>query len=84
MRYDLAFFLCCCKSFLSDNDSEKESFYDLLGVERDASHDDIKKAYKKMSLKMHRKYSGKTTNQIIFFFFKNKSRLIFFLIVVYS
>lgn len=54
MRYDLAFFLCCCKSFLGDSgESESESFYDLLGVEKDASQDDIKRAYKKMSLKMH-------------------------------
>lgn len=64
MRYDLAFFLCCCKSFLgappkkggggSDGEpEEEEDFYALLGLERDASPDDIKRAYKKQSLLMH-------------------------------
>lgn len=52
MRYDLAFFLCCCKSFLGE-DSDGEDFYGILGVERDASQDDIKRAYKKQSLQMH-------------------------------
>mmetsp|Transcript_32720 Transcript_32720/g.48453 ORF Transcript_32720/g.48453 Transcript_32720/m.48453 type:complete len:586 (-) Transcript_32720:287-2044(-) len=54
MRYDLAFFLCCCKSFFgSDDVTEGNDFYSLLGVEHDASQDDIKKAYKKKSLSMH-------------------------------
>eukprot|EP00548_Thalassiothrix_antarctica_P013770 CAMPEP_0194166812 /NCGR_PEP_ID=MMETSP0154-20130528/2319_1 /TAXON_ID=1049557 /ORGANISM="Thalassiothrix antarctica, Strain L6-D1" /LENGTH=675 /DNA_ID=CAMNT_0038877587 /DNA_START=57 /DNA_END=2084 /DNA_ORIENTATION=+ len=54
MRYDLAFFLCCCKSFFgSDDVADGEDFYSLLGLERDASQDDIKKAYKKKSLLMH-------------------------------
>lgn len=54
-RYDLAFFLCCCKSFLgADDDAEgSESYYALLGVDRDASADEIKKAYKRQSLQMH-------------------------------
>jgi DnaJ domain len=56
MRYDLSFFLCCCKSFLgedgSDNNGE-ENFYTLLGLERDASPDEIKRAYKRQSLQMH-------------------------------
>ena len=53
MRLDLAFFVFCCKSFLGDDESEK-SYYALLGVERDASAEDIKKAYKRKSLQMHR------------------------------
>lgn len=58
MRYDLACFLCCCKSFLGDNNrssssSSSESFYQLLGVERDASQEEIKRAYKRKSLQMH-------------------------------
>jgi len=52
MRLDLAFFVFCCKSFLGDDKSEK-SYYALLGVERDASTEDIKKAYKRKSLQMH-------------------------------
>jgi len=53
-RYDLAFFLCCCKSFLGTDDAEaSDSFYALLGVDRDASADEIKKAYKRQSLQMH-------------------------------
>jgi len=51
MRYDIAFLLCCCKSFLGSSD--EEDFYSLLGLERDASPDEIKRAYKKQSLKMH-------------------------------
>ncbi len=54
VRYDLAFFLCCCKSFLGTDDAEcSESFYGLLGIDRDASAEEIKKAYKRQSLQMH-------------------------------
>ena len=54
MRYDLAFFLCCCKSFFgSDEANGKEDFYTLLGLERDAASDEIKRAYKRKSLQMH-------------------------------
>ena len=52
VRYDLAFFLCCCKSFLGD-DPSTEDFYQLLGLDRHASPDEIKKAYKRQSLQMH-------------------------------
>jgi hypothetical protein len=52
VRYDLAFFLCCCKSFLGD-DPSTEDFYQLLALDRDASPDEIKKAYKRQSLQMH-------------------------------
>ena len=53
MRYDLAVFLCCCKSFLGNDPEGHETFYDLLGVESDASQDEIKRAYKRQSLQMH-------------------------------
>jgi hypothetical protein len=61
MRYDLAFFLCCCKSFLggdgssssSSGDNNNYNFYQLLDIERDATPDEIKKAYKRKSLQMH-------------------------------
>ena len=62
MRYDLAFFLCCCKSFLggdgsssssSSGDNNNSNFYQLLDIERDATPDEIKKAYKRKSLQMH-------------------------------
>ena len=52
MRYDLAFFLCCCKSFLGDDTGDND-FYGILDVERDASQEEIKRAYKKQSLLMH-------------------------------
>jgi DnaJ-class molecular chaperone len=53
MRYDLAFFLCCCKSFLGSDNENGEDFYTLLEVDRDASPEELKKAYKKRSLQMH-------------------------------
>lgn len=54
MRYDLSFFLCCCKSFLGSHDDDRENdFYGLLGVSRDADYDELKKAYKRQSLAMH-------------------------------
>jgi DnaJ family protein A protein 5 len=53
MRYDLAFFLCCCKSFLGSDPEGEECFYSLLGLERDATPDEIKRAYKRQSLQMH-------------------------------
>jgi hypothetical protein len=54
MRYDLSFFLCCCKSFLgADETPEGGNFYILLGLEKDASADEIKRAYKRQSLQMH-------------------------------
>lgn len=54
MRYDLAFFLCCCKSFLGSEDQSNDSdFYSLLGLDKDASADEIKRAYKRQSLQMH-------------------------------
>lgn len=54
MRYDIAFFLCCCRSFLSSSGrDDSESFYDLLGVSPDADPDELKRAYKRQSLLTH-------------------------------
>eukprot|EP00568_Trieres_chinensis_P011085 CAMPEP_0183293296 /NCGR_PEP_ID=MMETSP0160_2-20130417/2029_1 /TAXON_ID=2839 ORGANISM="Odontella Sinensis, Strain Grunow 1884" /NCGR_SAMPLE_ID=MMETSP0160_2 /ASSEMBLY_ACC=CAM_ASM_000250 /LENGTH=650 /DNA_ID=CAMNT_0025454383 /DNA_START=156 /DNA_END=2108 /DNA_ORIENTATION=- len=53
VRYDLGFFLCCCKSFLGSADGDGENFYDLLGVENDATPEELKRAYKRRSLEMH-------------------------------
>jgi DnaJ-class molecular chaperone len=55
MRYDLAFFLCCCKTFLGSDDSGPDAgdFYSLLDLQRDAGQDEIKSAYKRQSLQMH-------------------------------
>ena len=33
--------------------SEKRDFYEVLGVARDASDDDIRRAYRKLALKYH-------------------------------
>jgi len=52
-RLDLAFILCCCKACLVSNNTDEESFYELLGVDIDATQDEIKKAYKRQSLQMH-------------------------------
>lgn len=32
---------------------KKKSYYEVLGVERDSSEDDIKRSYKKLALKLH-------------------------------
>jgi len=53
MRYDLAFFLCCCKSFLHSSTQNSTDYYELLGVDKDATQEDVKRAYKTQSLKMH-------------------------------
>lgn len=55
MRYDLAFFLCCCKSFLGSSTTEpgQEDFYEALQISRDATPEEIKRAYKRQSLQMH-------------------------------
>lgn len=55
MRYDLAFFLCCCKSFLGhdESDADGNDFYSLLGIPRESTQDEIKRAYKRQSLQMH-------------------------------
>jgi len=54
-RYDLACMLFCCKACLgsSDNAGGDEDYYDLLNIDRDATNDEIKKGYKKQSLRMH-------------------------------
>lgn len=52
VRFDLAFFMCCCKSFLGP-DKDKEDYYKILDVERDATAEELKKAYKRQSLKFH-------------------------------
>jgi hypothetical protein len=50
----LSFFLCCCKSFLGTEAAPQDGdFYSLLGLEKDACHDEIKRAYKRQSLQMH-------------------------------
>jgi DnaJ domain len=61
VRYDLGFILCCCKAFLGpddeteqgDGDESQENFYALLKVDRDATHEELKKAFKRESLKNH-------------------------------
>ncbi len=37
-----------CKSII-----DKKDYYDILGVRKDASEDEIRKAYKKMAIKFH-------------------------------
>ena len=58
VRYDLAFFLCCCNAFLrTDQDTastaEADDYYGLLGIDADATQEEIKKAYKRQSLNLH-------------------------------
>jgi len=54
VRLDLAFLLCCCRACLGSQDrQDEETYYDLLGIEFDATGDEIKRAYKRQSLQMH-------------------------------
>jgi len=57
VRYDLGFLLCCCKAFLGSDEHDKnegeESFYSLLKVDRDATPEELKKAFKRESLRNH-------------------------------
>lgn len=64
LRLDLHFLVCCCGAFLphkkkanteNDNvdDVQNEDYYKLLGVNRFARSEDIRKAYKKLSLEFH-------------------------------
>lgn len=54
-RYDLGFILCCCKAFLGNDEENEgqENFYELLHVDRDATPEELKKAFKRESLKNH-------------------------------
>ena len=42
----------------SVNSGKSETFYDILGVEEKCSHDDIKKAYRKLSFIHHPDKNG--------------------------
>ena len=39
--------------FLSNGNSNYEKWYKILGITKDATDDEVKKAYKKMAIKYH-------------------------------
>lgn len=56
-RAGLRCFLCCCAAFLpktnEDNEGDKIDYYGRLGVTQDATYEEIRKAYKRKSLRCH-------------------------------
>ncbi|GMH48192.1 hypothetical protein TrVE_jg11653 [Triparma verrucosa] len=45
--------LWCCSAFLDHETSNEPDFYEVLSVPKNASADQLKKSYKKLSLQMH-------------------------------
>lgn len=60
-RADLRFLVCCCSAFLPEREPEsndtdggdQKNYYELLGVTEKATNEEIRRAYKKLSLQFH-------------------------------
>ena len=52
MFYD-SVFACCCQGFLNPNGKGSKEYYAALDLSRQSSQAEVKKAYKKLSLKFH-------------------------------
>ena len=46
-------FVCCCQGFLNPNGNGSKEFYEALDVTKHSSLADVKKSYKKLSLRYH-------------------------------
>ena len=44
---------CCCAGFLNPNGEGSKEFYEVMGLEQTATHAEIRRAWKKLSLQYH-------------------------------
>jgi hypothetical protein len=48
-----ACYVCCCAGFLNPNGEGSKEFYEIMGLEKTATHAEIRRAWKKLSLQFH-------------------------------
>ena len=46
-------YICCCAGFLNPNGEGSDEFYEAMGLGKEATHAEIRKSWKKLSLQFH-------------------------------